>query len=98
MKSRTRLFALAALAAMFFTGCVELDVNHLFFWDPIAFEGSPFAFNRVALLMVFASVVCMTIFFLGSRKQALVPKGLQNIVETGYLFVRNNIAIDTIGP
>ncbi len=98
MRPRTRLLALAGLAAVFFTGCVELDVNHLFFWDPLALEGSPFAFNRVALLIVFASLVCILVFALGSRKQALVPKGLQNITETAYLFVRNNIALDTIGP
>jgi F-type H+-transporting ATPase subunit a len=98
MRPRTRLLALAGLAALFFTGCVELDVNELFFWDPIALEGSPFAFNRVALLTVFASIVCMAFFFFASRKKAKVPGKLQNIAETGYLFVRNSIAIDTIGP
>jgi F-type H+-transporting ATPase subunit a len=77
---------------------IELDINHLFFWDPLAFEDSPFAFNRVTLLMVLASVLCMGFFLLAARRKALVPKGMQNLGETGYLFVRNNIAVDVIGP
>jgi F-type H+-transporting ATPase subunit a len=98
MRAKTRVLILAGLASIFLTGCVELDVNHLFFWDPLAFEGSPLAFNRVALLAVFASVVCITLFLVASRQKRLVPKGMQNVAETAYLFVRNNIAIDTIGP
>jgi F-type H+-transporting ATPase subunit a len=98
MKPRMRLLALAGLAAVFFTGCVELDVNHLFFWDPIAFEDSPLAFNRVALLMVFASLLCILAFGLASRKKKIVPGKGQNLAEMGYLFVRDQIAVDTIGP
>ena len=77
---------------------LELDVNHLFFWDPIAFEGTPFELNRVSLLMILASLVCITFFFMASRRRSIVPKGIQNLGETAYLFVRNNIAIDVIGP
>ena len=98
MRAKTRLLILAGLAAVFFTGCVELDVAHLFLWDPIALEGSPFAFNRVALLTLFASFLCILFFLVATRKMSLVPKKLQSIAETGYLFVRDQIAIDTIGP
>ncbi|MFN2489188.1 MAG: F0F1 ATP synthase subunit A [Actinomycetota bacterium] len=77
---------------------MELDVNHLFFWDPIFLEGTPFAVNRVVLLMFLASAVCLLFFFAGARRKALVPKGTQNLAETAYLFVRNSIAIDVIGP
>ena len=77
---------------------LELDVNHLFFWDPILFEDTPFALNRVGVLMIFASLVCIAFFFFASRRQSIVPKGIQNLGETAYLFVRNNIAIDVIGP
>ena len=98
MRARTRLLILAGLAAVFFTGCVELDVQHLFVWEPIAFEGTPYAFNRVALLTVFASLCCILFFWVATRKPKTVPGKLQSIAETEYLFVRNNIAIDTIGP
>lgn len=76
----------------------ELDVNHLFFWEPIAFGGTPFELNRVSLLMLVAAVACMAFFLAGARRKALVPRGIQNVAETAYLFVRNNIAIDVIGP
>src|SRR5687768_6577248 len=98
MRARTRLLILAGLAAVFFTGCVELDVQHLFIWEPFALEGTPFAFNRVALLTVFASLLCVLFFAVATRKARIVPKKLQSIAEQGYLFIRNGVAIDTIGP
>ena len=77
---------------------IELDINHLFFWDPILFEDAPFAINRVALLMLVAAFACIAFFLYGAAKKALVPKGSQNLAETAYLFVREKIAIDVIGP
>jgi F-type H+-transporting ATPase subunit a len=77
---------------------MELDVNHLFFWDPILLEGTPFAINRVVLLMFLGSAACLLFFFAGARRGALVPRGVQNLAEQAYLFVRNQIAIDVIGP
>jgi F-type H+-transporting ATPase subunit a len=77
---------------------IELDVNHLFFWDPFLFEGTPFEMNRVSALMLFGSFMCIAFFFMASRKQSIIPKGLQNVGESAYLFVRNNIAVDVIGP
>lgn len=77
---------------------MELDVNHLFFWDPLFLEGTPFAINRVVLLMFLASALCLLFFFAGARRGSLVPRGVQNLAEQAYLFVRNQIAIDVIGP
>ena len=77
---------------------MELDVNELFFWEPIALGGTPFEINRVVILMWVASILCLAFFVLGARRGSLVPKGIQNVAETAYLFVRNNIAIDVMGP
>ena len=77
---------------------IELDVNHLFFWEPFLFKGTPFEMNRVSALMLFGAFLCITFFFLASRKKALIPGRLQSMGETAYLFVRNNIAVDVIGP
>jgi F-type H+-transporting ATPase subunit a len=77
---------------------LDLNVNELFFWKAFAFAGTPFAINRVVVLMFVSSLLCLAFFFLGSRRGALVPKGLQTVAETAYLFVRNQIAIDVIGP
>ena len=79
---------------------MELDVFHLLIWEPIWFEGTPFEINRVVLLMYVAALACVGFFLLGSRRKKLnpVPKGVGMVAETGYLFVRNNIAVDVIGP
>ncbi|MDQ3915951.1 MAG: F0F1 ATP synthase subunit A [Actinomycetota bacterium] len=75
-----------------------IDVNHLFFWDPILLEGTPFEVNRVVLLMFVAGLACLA-FFRAGAKARLVPKGFfQNAAEQAYTFVRNQIAVDVIGP
>jgi F-type H+-transporting ATPase subunit a len=77
---------------------MEINVNELFFWEPIAFEGTPFEINRVVVLMFVASALCIAFFVAGARKGRLVPRGIQNLAETAYFFVRNQISIDVIGP
>ena len=77
---------------------IELDINHLFFWDPILFKGQPYEMNRVAILMLLAAAACIGFFLYGAAKKALVPKGSQNLAETAYMFVREKIAVDVIGP
>jgi len=77
---------------------IELHTEELFFWEPILFAGTPFEINRVVLLMFLASALCVAFFVLGARRGSLVPRGIQNLAESAYLLVRNNIAIDVIGP
>ena len=74
---------------------MELDVPHLFLWDAFLFEGTPYEVNRVVLLMFLAAALCVGFFLYGAAKRAL---GKSSLAETGYLFVRNQIAIDVIGP
>lgn len=80
------------------TFALELDPEHLFLWDAIWFEGTPFAINRVVLLMFLGSAMCLAFFLLGARRGPLVPKGFRNLAESAYFFVRDQIAIDVIGP
>lgn len=77
---------------------IKLDINELFFWDPVLFKGQFYEVNRVSLLMLLAATLCIGFFLYGAAKKALVPKGSQNLAETAYLFVREKIAIDVIGP
>ena len=79
---------------------LELDPFHLFLWDPILFEGTPFAINRVVLLMFLASLLCLTFFLVGAARarKRMVPSKSQNLAETAYFFVRDQIAVDVIGP
>jgi F-type H+-transporting ATPase subunit a len=77
---------------------MEINVNELFFWEPLAFAGTPFEINRVVILMFLASALCIGFFLAGARQSRLVPKGIQNVAEAAYLFVRNQISVDVIGP
>jgi len=43
-------------------------------------------------------VICLTIFLIGGRKRALVPTGLQNVAEAGYLAIEEQIAVEVMGP
>ena len=74
---------------------MELDVPHLFLWDPILFEGTPFEINRVVILMFVAVALCVGFFLYGAAKRSV---GKSSLAETGYGFIRNQIAIDVIGP
>jgi F-type H+-transporting ATPase subunit a len=77
---------------------MELHVEELFIWEPILLAGTPFEINRVVLLMFLGSALCIAFFVAGARRGALVPRGIQNLAEQAYLFVRNQIAIDILGP
>lgn len=77
---------------------MDLDVFHLFEWEAILFEGTAFEVNRVVVLTLLASVMCLAFFLAGAAKAGKKPKGIGLMAETAYMFVRNNIAIDVIGP
>ena len=78
---------------------MELDVFHLFLWEPIALAGTPFEINRVVILMGVAALACVLFFLIGAaRARKGRTRGIGMLAETGYMFVRNNIAIDVIGP
>jgi F-type H+-transporting ATPase subunit a len=66
-------------------------------WPAFLFEGTPFAFNKIALINVIA-VVATSIFFLMARKGEMVPKGAQNLAESTVGFFQNGIILQTIGP
>ena len=80
---------------------MEIDAFHLFIWEPIWFEGTAFEINRVVLLMYVTALALVGFFLWASRRKNIepYPKTISgNIAETTYLFVKNSIAIDTIGP
>ncbi|WP_127554103.1 F0F1 ATP synthase subunit A [Actinoplanes sp. OR16] len=61
-------------------------------------EHDNYWFTKVTLL-IWLSVALLIIFFLYAyRKPQLVPTKKQWIAESAYGFVRNNIAVDMIGP
>jgi F-type H+-transporting ATPase subunit a len=72
-------------------------IDELFRWKDIWFNGSPLAINKTVLLVLISSLMIVTIFILGSRKRALRPGGVQNVVEMTYEFIDNGITKDVVG-
>ena len=72
-------------------------LSHLFVWDELLFEGTPFAINKTVILVIVVSVLVCAFFILAARRQALVPVGIQNLTETSYLLVEENISVGVMG-
>ena len=67
------------------------------FFPPVFFEGTPFAFTRINLIQILATLVLVLILWIGTRRMKVVPGRFQSIVEMGLDFVRVNIAHDLLG-
>lgn len=74
------------------------DLGSLFEFAPLFFEGTPFALNRTGLLYLLSAVIIFAVMARALGNGQVVPGRLQLAVENVVLFVRNNIAIDVIGP
>ncbi len=53
--------------------------------------------TKPTILLVISAIIVVVFFVLAFRKAKIVPRGMQNVAEYGYLFVRDGIARDTIG-
>lgn len=73
------------------------SVNELFEFEPFAFEDTLFAFNRVALLTLFATLVAFAILAIGLGNPKIVPGKFQAACEAIVEFIREQIAIQVIG-
>jgi F-type H+-transporting ATPase subunit a len=61
-------------------------------------EHDNYWFTKVTLLIWVAVALIIVFFLVSYRKPKLVPTKKQWIAESAYGFVRNNIAVDMIGP
>lgn len=68
-----------------------------FFPDAVLFAGTPFALNRIMIARLLAVLVLVLWLWLGTRRMKVVPGRFQVSVEALLGFVRNNIAIETLG-
>lgn len=85
------------LAAEGVSGIAE-DLGSLFEFAPLFFEGTPFALNRTGLLYLLSALIIFAVMARALGNGQVVPGRFQLAVENVVLFVRNNIAIDVIGP
>lgn len=72
-------------------------ISHLVEWPAFLFEDSPFAVNKITLIFLFAAVCTLSLFIVGGRRQALVPTGVQNVVESSVDFIREGVVMQTMG-
>ncbi|HEY8318091.1 MAG TPA: F0F1 ATP synthase subunit A [Amnibacterium sp.] len=68
-----------------------------FFPPAVLFAGTPFELNRVMLIRLLALAALVAWLYFGTRKMKLVPGRGQVATEFALGFVRNNIAIETLG-
>ena len=73
-------------------------IGELVKWPALFGDGQWWAFNKIALIYVMATVITLAIFFLAGRKKQLVPTGIQNVAEASVDFVREGIIMQTMGP
>ena len=63
----------------------------------VLFGGTPFELNRIMLIRILVAVVIIVLFWLGTRRMAVVPSRAQSLIEMGLDFVRVGIAEDLLG-
>ncbi|GAA2472504.1 F0F1 ATP synthase subunit A [Streptomyces sp. NPDC059506] len=68
-----------------------------FFPDAVLFEGTVFELNRIRIALVLVTLVIAALFAIAMRNPQRVPRGGQNVAETAIDFVRNSIALETLG-
>lgn len=73
------------------------NINELFEWKGIFSEHTVLEFNKTALMAFISTAICILLFWLGGRRQALVPVGIQNVAEAGYEAIEENISIAAMG-
>jgi F-type H+-transporting ATPase subunit a len=58
----------------------------------------PGGLNKTVLVTLLAGFLTLLMFWLGGRRRALVPTGVQNVAEATVDFIRDGIVMQTIGP
>ncbi len=72
----------------------------IFEWPDIVHlevAGLDLSINRVVLQMFLIALVVWGLFYFAFRRPALVPGGLQNVMESVVEFIRNQIVMEVIG-
>jgi F-type H+-transporting ATPase subunit a len=73
-------------------------ISHVIEWRDLFLKDSIFAVNKVVLLMWLTVAIVFAFFYLASKKQQLVPTGIQGIAESTIDFIRNGVIMQTMGP
>jgi F-type H+-transporting ATPase subunit a len=68
-----------------------------FFPPALLFEGTPFELDRLMLIRLIMTAVLVIVMVLAFRSPRLIPRGLQNVAETGLVFVKEQICEEVLG-
>ncbi|MDU4831781.1 MAG: F0F1 ATP synthase subunit A [Actinomyces sp.] len=68
-----------------------------FFPPAFAFEGTIFEMNRLVLVRLIATVLLVLVFSIGASRAKLIPTKGQSILEGLIVFIRDKVAIETLG-
>ncbi|MFE7746902.1 F0F1 ATP synthase subunit A [Nocardia sp. NPDC057455] len=91
-RTRERTLSVTTLAAEFHAPSLT-D----FFPPAVLFEGTPFELDRLMLIRILMTAVLVVVMVLAFRSPRLVPRGLQNVAETGLVFVKEQICDEVLG-
>ncbi|WP_019933073.1 F0F1 ATP synthase subunit A [Nocardia sp. BMG111209] len=61
------------------------------------FQGTVFELDRLMLIRILMSAVLIAILMVAFRRPQIVPRGLQNVAESGLMFVREQICDEVLG-
>ena len=70
--------------------------TEIFEWGPL-WDGAPSWVTKPTLIVTLSVIIVVGFFWAAFNKPKLVPRGVQNVGEVGYLFVRDQIARPMIG-
>jgi F-type H+-transporting ATPase subunit a len=73
------------------------SIGELVNWPAMFGEGTAFAFNKISIIVILATILTLLLFFIAGSRGALVPRGVQNIVESSVDFIRDGIVLQTMG-
>lgn len=73
-------------------------ISHVIEWPDLLLKDSIFAVNKVVILMWLTVAISFAFFYVASKKQQLVPTGIQGIAEATVDFIRNGVVMQTMGP
>ncbi|GAJ82286.1 MULTISPECIES: F0F1 ATP synthase subunit A [Nocardia] len=68
-----------------------------FFPPALLFEGTPFELDRLMAIRLLMTGVLIVVMMLAFRNPRLIPRGLQNVAETGLVFVKEQICDEVLG-
>jgi F-type H+-transporting ATPase subunit a len=71
-------------------------LSHVVRWPAMFGEGTFYAFNKVALICVLATIFTYLVFIVGNKKQ-MVPGRAQSIAEISVEFIEEGIVKENIG-